>query len=230
MLNRKRHDIENRLRKERPAAPDDLVRRLTGGTEKRRTAPRKRLGVVFALTTMLVLAFSLTGGIGYAASSLQKGSSAVRELVAPRAKPSTGQSGQKPTPISSRGSARNQYNEKVVLCHKPEGQPWNAHTIRVPQEAVAAHLAHGDYLGPCKNEKKQQYTVCHFPQEGQPVTILVLAPLVDGHLSHGDYIGPCRVEEPTETTTEPTETEPAETTTGPTETQPAESTVPTESS
>jgi hypothetical protein len=35
----------------------------------------------------------------------------------------------------------------VTICHKP-GTPAE-HTITVDQSAVAAHLAHGDYLGPC---------------------------------------------------------------------------------
>lgn len=37
-----------------------------------------------------------------------------------------------------------------VLCHKPPGNPSNAHTITVGSfQAVLAHLAHGDHLGPC---------------------------------------------------------------------------------
>ena len=39
--------------------------------------------------------------------------------------------------------------EKVVICHIPPGNPNNAHTITVGASAVAAHLAHGDTLGPC---------------------------------------------------------------------------------
>jgi len=37
----------------------------------------------------------------------------------------------------------------VTLCHIPPGNPANAQTIFVGQAAVAAHLAHGDYLGEC---------------------------------------------------------------------------------
>jgi len=36
----------------------------------------------------------------------------------------------------------------VVICHKP-GTPAE-HTMTVAQPAVAAHLAHGDTLGPCE--------------------------------------------------------------------------------
>ena len=41
-------------------------------------------------------------------------------------------------------------NGKVTLCHIPPGNPANRHTITVGDPAAAAHLAHGDYLGPCK--------------------------------------------------------------------------------
>jgi len=37
----------------------------------------------------------------------------------------------------------------VTLCHIPPDNPANAQTIVVGQAAVAAHLAHGDYLGAC---------------------------------------------------------------------------------
>lgn len=40
---------------------------------------------------------------------------------------------------------------KVEICHIPLGNPSNMHTICVAQEAVSAHLAHGDILGPCAN-------------------------------------------------------------------------------
>jgi hypothetical protein len=35
----------------------------------------------------------------------------------------------------------------VTICHKP-GRPAQ-HTIVVDDDAVPAHLAHGDYIGPC---------------------------------------------------------------------------------
>lgn len=37
---------------------------------------------------------------------------------------------------------------KVTLCHKPSGSD-GGNTISIASSAVAAHLAHGDYLGPC---------------------------------------------------------------------------------
>ena len=39
--------------------------------------------------------------------------------------------------------------DKVTVCHRPPGNPRNAHTIEVGGEAHLAHLAHGDDLGEC---------------------------------------------------------------------------------
>lgn len=39
---------------------------------------------------------------------------------------------------------------KVTICHRPPGNPDNAHTITIGEPAVQAHLRnHGDTLGPC---------------------------------------------------------------------------------
>ena len=40
-------------------------------------------------------------------------------------------------------------DDKVTLCHIPKGNHINAHTITVGAPAYGAHLAHGDYEGPC---------------------------------------------------------------------------------
>ena len=41
---------------------------------------------------------------------------------------------------------------KVVICHIPPGNPENAHTVEVGEDAVEAHLAHGDTEGECPDE------------------------------------------------------------------------------
>ena len=38
---------------------------------------------------------------------------------------------------------------KVDVCHIPPGNPENAHTITISENAVATHLDHGDHLGAC---------------------------------------------------------------------------------
>ena len=44
-------------------------------------------------------------------------------------------------------AAQSEY--EVTLCHVPPGNPGNAHVISVAEDAVSAHLAHGDRLGIC---------------------------------------------------------------------------------
>jgi len=45
--------------------------------------------------------------------------------------------------------------EQVAICHQPPGKQSERKTLTVPQSAVKAHLDHGDVLGECKDEKKQ---------------------------------------------------------------------------
>jgi len=40
--------------------------------------------------------------------------------------------------------------DKVTICHIPQGNPDNPQTIEVSENAVPAHLAHGDSLGTCE--------------------------------------------------------------------------------
>jgi hypothetical protein len=44
---------------------------------------------------------------------------------------------------------------QVTLCHRPPGNPGNAHTLTVGLSAVGAHLAHGDYLGECRRDPER---------------------------------------------------------------------------
>ena len=38
---------------------------------------------------------------------------------------------------------------KVEVCHAPQGNPENFHTITISESALATHLAHGDVAGAC---------------------------------------------------------------------------------
>lgn len=38
---------------------------------------------------------------------------------------------------------------KITICHIPPGNPDARHTIEIPQKALPAHLAHGDFIGTC---------------------------------------------------------------------------------
>ncbi|KAG7372703.1 SMP-30/gluconolaconase/LRE-like domain containing protein [Nitzschia inconspicua] len=62
---------------------------------------------------------------------------------------------------------------KVEICHIPPGNPQNSHTITVSQNAVKAHLAHGDTLGPCKEGPcdLKTYTLSEDFNEGSSVNV-----------------------------------------------------------
>ena len=82
-IRRRRDELERRLDSERPQPPDEFISRLTG---RLTPAPvRRRSGWSIALaasfTTLLVTAFALTGGIGYAAGAAKDGTTAVTSLV-----------------------------------------------------------------------------------------------------------------------------------------------------
>lgn len=46
-------------------------------------------------------------------------------------------------------SGSSQYQYRVVICHLTGSRQHPAHTITVSSASVAAHLRHGDHLGPC---------------------------------------------------------------------------------
>jgi hypothetical protein len=54
-----------------------------------------------------------------------------------------------PALAQSTGAASAQYQYRVQICHLTRSKKHPAHTITVSSAAVAAHLRHGDHLGPC---------------------------------------------------------------------------------
>jgi hypothetical protein len=56
-----------------------------------------------------------------------------------------------PTPLPTRTPGPQPSEGKVTICHYPGGNKNKGHTLSVGQSAVAAHLAHGDKLGPCNS-------------------------------------------------------------------------------
>ena len=47
-------------------------------------------------------------------------------------------------------------DNKVTVCHVPPGNPENAHNITISVNALPAHLAHGDTVGPCTYPPRNQ--------------------------------------------------------------------------
>jgi len=193
-IRRRRDELERRLDSERPQPPDEFISRLTG---RLTPAPvRRRSGWSIALaasfTTLLVTAFALTGGIGYAAGAAKDGSTAVTSLVSSSDDPgksnesagksdenagksdanngNSGDSQQQGNATSASSGSGSQADHKQAVCHIPPGNPDNAHTIVVDDSAVQTHLDHGDTLGPCPEEPgppDDQYAekvlICHIP-------------------------------------------------------------------
>lgn len=48
-------------------------------------------------------------------------------------------------------------NKKVSICHKPNGNDYPV-VINVSENAVKAHLNHGDYLGDCRDYDRSRYS------------------------------------------------------------------------
>ena len=97
---------------------------------------------------------------------------------------------------------------KVDVCHVPDDNPDNAHTISVPENAVEEHLDHGDSEGVCDDETppgppdgvgpSDRVTLCHAPGDNpdNARTISVPENAVEEHLNHGDSEGVCVDETP----------------------------------
>jgi hypothetical protein len=49
----------------------------------------------------------------------------------------------------------------VTLCHYPPDNPTNVQQITVAPSAVPAHVAHGDFVGPCAQDCRQHPSVCN---------------------------------------------------------------------
>ncbi len=72
---------------------------------------------------------------------------------------------------------------KVTICHTPPGNPDNAHTILVSENAVPAHLAHGDSLGSCAGDGgavSDKNLISIDPASGQGSMVLPLASKFEG--------------------------------------------------
>jgi hypothetical protein len=106
---------------------DTLSERIASDGRRTRLRSASRLSFAAALTVFMLGTLASFGGLGYAASSTKGAFKKVSALEGPSA---------------ARTPASDQYVEKVTICH-------NGHTISISQSALAAHLRHGDTIGPC---------------------------------------------------------------------------------
>jgi hypothetical protein len=138
-------ELEQRLRDERPRPSEELVRRVSEESSLpesppspgRDPAPRLRLGLATAVSGLAIATAIALGGLGSpldTAKNIARFDNAGGSSHPPAAKP-----------------AKNQYEEKVTICHRPPGNPSNPQTLTLPRSGADAHLRQhpDDTLGPC---------------------------------------------------------------------------------
>ena len=53
--------------------------------------------------------------------------------------------------------------QKIEVCHIPPTDRDNVHTIEVERNGLKEHLYHGDYLGPCKEDEENYFSMVVAP-------------------------------------------------------------------
>jgi hypothetical protein len=156
-------ELERKLRAERPEPRSEFVHALADHVLSRRYRASSRLRVVFAgaITTAVVVSLSAFGGLGYAASAAKHAADQAQAVVngvshdeGQGNKHDEGQGNKhddaqdnNSDEDDSVSSAQGQYDKKVTICHHT-GSGKNV-TITISVNALPAHLAHGDTIGPC---------------------------------------------------------------------------------
>ena len=158
-------ELERELRRNRPQPRDEFVQMLSNRVEREsrlRRSLRSRIAGVAVASAVMLAAVGAFGGIGYAANGVKDVVNVAKSVVVAAkgdAKKSTGDNkggnGENKGGNENNGKGDNggkpddkQYGHKKKICHEPGP---HQRTIEVGDDAVAAHLAHGDYLGECKS-------------------------------------------------------------------------------
>jgi hypothetical protein len=98
---------------------------------------------------------------------------------------------------AQRPAAADQYPKKMTICHRTGSKKNPFVTITVSQNAVRAHMRHGDRLGRCGT---QSFTICHKNQKAKgrkgkakgQRTMRVRFRSLRAHTRHGDRLGRCK--------------------------------------
>jgi hypothetical protein len=145
-------ELESELRAARPEPRSDLISQLVGRVEATRVPFRRsgaRLALAGALTSVALVAFALVGGFSYTAAAAKS----VAKATGISNSHSSNAGGKKANSNANANAnpAARQYQERVVICHRPPGNPSNGQTLTLPPQAAQHHLAHhpDDSLGPC---------------------------------------------------------------------------------
>lgn len=157
-------ELESDLRAARPEPRSNLISQLVGRVEATRVPFRRsrvRLALAGVLTAAALTAFALVGGFGYtasAASSVAKATGISKDHSnnaggnnANGNANGNGNGNANSNANSNANPSANQYQEKVVICHRPPGNESNAQTLTLSPQGAQNHLANhpDDTLGPC---------------------------------------------------------------------------------
>jgi hypothetical protein len=161
-------ELERELRRNRPQPRDEFVQMLSKRVERESRlgrSLRSRIAGVAVASAVMLAAVGAFGGIGYAANGVKDVVKVAKSVVV-AAKGDAKKSGGDNKGDNKSGNGDNkggndnkgkgddggkpddkQYGHKKKICHEPGP---HQRTIEVGDDAVPAHLAHGDYLGECK--------------------------------------------------------------------------------
>ena len=196
----RRDRLERRLQVERPQPSDEFVsglaaRRLVA--EPIRRSAGWRVAFAAGFTALLVVAFALTGGIGYAASAVQGGTTAVTSLMTAPSKAAKLQ--KKAAKLQQRGNRSGstvEQSSQSTLSSSLSTQTASSSLSTQSssdEESESDDEEDEDDDGPADDQYEDDVLICHHRQDGsgETRTIRVDADEVARHLAHGDTLGPC---------------------------------------
>jgi hypothetical protein len=177
--------LERRLKRDRPRPRDEFESALTNRVAPEASRPRSawRPALVGGLTALLVVAFAATGGIGYAAKSVQGGTTAVADLV-------TGPSSDSHPNNGNDGDNGNGNNGNANNGDNGNGNGNTSHNGTTTQTRNGS-----DPSGQSNAGGAGTTTICHAPpgNSDSPQTITIGDSAVADHLANHpeDTLGPC---------------------------------------
>jgi hypothetical protein len=132
---KRRLDVERELRRNRPEPRVEFLAALEARIREgeRSRAGFRRVGFALAFTSAIVVALAAVGGIGQAASTLKSAVQSVTRIAEPL---------RAVIPEQADVTAAADQYRRVRLCHRGE-------EIVVDENAVPAHVGHGDTIGGC---------------------------------------------------------------------------------
>jgi hypothetical protein len=154
-------ELERELRRNRPQPRDEFVQMLSNRVERESRlgrSLRSRIAGVAIASAVMLAAVGAFGGIGYAANSVKDVVKVAKSVVVAAKGDDKKSNGDNKGGDNKGGGDKGgkgddggkpddkEYGHKKKICHNPGP---HQETIEVSDNAVPAHLAHGDSLGEC---------------------------------------------------------------------------------